>query len=248
MYNRKGIQSHILSFIDFSKASTFLDIGCGKGYDLIEISNRAYKEAKLYGVDVKTNLIEFAKMQTERDCRFTFDVYDVEDGLKFEDESIDVIVSCNVLECIKNKSKLLHEIHRVLKPDGKIIMAHFDWDTQIFNAFDKNLYRKLITTYNDWQQPWMNDCDAWMGRKISGIFNETGLFNGTMFTYVVTESEYKEGFRGYSLINEEFKALVEKGIIENTEFELFKDQITQIEKTGHYFYSINLYTYVGQKK
>lgn len=127
-------------------------------------------------------------------------------------------------------------------------MAHFDWDTQIFNTFDKNLYRMIIHTYNDWQQPWMNNCDAWMGRRISGIFNETGLFNGNVFVYVVIESEYKEGFRGYSLINEEFKALVEKGMIENSEFELFKDQIIQLEKTGHYFYSINLYTYVGQKR
>jgi hypothetical protein len=44
-----------------------------------------------------------------------------------------------------------------------VVFAHFGWDTQVFDGEDKELVRKIVHCFGDWQQAWMNDSDAWMG-------------------------------------------------------------------------------------
>lgn len=40
MYDKSKIKEYSFSLIDYSKASAVLDIGCGRGEDLIEIAGR----------------------------------------------------------------------------------------------------------------------------------------------------------------------------------------------------------------
>lgn len=247
MYDKSKVKENILSLIDYSKASAVLDIGCGRGEDLIEIAGRIGERALLYGVDTIPKSIDLAKTRTDGDARFCFELLDVEDGLKFNDNTFDVVYSCNVLECIKDKNKLLNEVARVLKPGGQIVFAHFDWDTQVFNAKDKVLYRKILHTFNDWKQPWMAECDPWMGRKLHGIFESLCLFLGEVSVYVLVETEYREGFKGYNAVNDEFEALVQKRMIEESDYTAFYNEITQLAVKGEYFYSINIYIYHGHK-
>lgn len=169
------------------------------------------------------------------------------DGLNFNDDFFDAVYSCNTLECIKNKDKLLREIARVLKPGGQVVFAHYDWDTQVFNATDKGLYRKILYTFNDWKQPWMAECDPWMGRKLHGVFESSGCFSGGVSVFVLIETEYREGFKGYYAVNDEFRALVENGMIEESEYNAFRDDILQMAENREYFYSINMYVYQGLK-
>lgn len=247
MYDKSIVKEYILSLIDYTKASAVLDIGCGRGEDLIEIADRIGENAKLYGVDAILKSIDFAKDKTIGDPRYQFELLNVEDGMNFKDNFFDVVYSCNVLECIKDKAKLLREIARVLKPGGQVVFAHFDWDTQVFNVNNKGLYRKILYTFNDWKQPWMTECDSWMGRKLHGVFESSGLFFGKVSVYVLAETEYKEGFKGYDAVNDEFKALVENGLIEEAEYNTFCNEILQIAEAGEYFYSINMYVYHGYK-
>ena len=248
MYSKSRVKEYILSQVDYAKASAVLDIGCGRGDDLIEIADRIGENAKLYGFDTISKSIDSAKAKADGDPRFHFELFDVEDGMNFEDDFFDVVYSCNVLECIKDKNKLLGEIARVLKPGGQVVFAHYDWDTQVFNVDNKDLYRKILHTFNDWKQPWMAECDPWMGRKLYGIFETSGLFTGDVSVYVLIESEYREGCKGYYAVNDEFRALVEKGLIEESEYNTFHSDILQMAETGQYFYSINMYVYHGHNK
>lgn len=248
MYDKTKVKEYILSLIDYSKASAVLDIGCGRGEDLIEIASRIGEKAILYGVDAIPQSIDLAKTKTNGDQRFYFEYLDAENGLRFYDNTFDVVYSCNVLECIRDKSKLLEEIARILKPEGQVVFAHFDWDTQVFNAKDKGLYRKILHAFNDWKQPWMAECDPWMGRKLHGVFKSFGLFSGEVSVYVLMETEYREGFKGYSAVNDEFKALIENKMIEESEYTAFCKEITQLAEKDEYFYSINMYVYHGHKK
>jgi len=48
-------------------------------------------------------------------------VHDLEDGIPFEDESVDKILAFHVLEHLSDKEKIMKEVHRVLKPGGLFI-------------------------------------------------------------------------------------------------------------------------------
>lgn len=55
----------------------------------------------------------------------------------FEEESFDWIIACNVMEHIVEEKKAMQELHRVLKPDGVILLS-FPVALDLENTFEDN--------------------------------------------------------------------------------------------------------------
>ena len=144
------VREQMYSLVSLDHASSILDIGCGYGNDLFNLGKSCDANAKLTGIDSAFKPIEKAREKTRGDPRFTFIHKDIESGLPFEDESFDVVWSCNLLECIRDKDALLSEVCRILKPGGQVIFSHIDWDTQVINGTDKPLIRRMVAAFSDW--------------------------------------------------------------------------------------------------
>lgn len=240
------MREFIYSLMEIPAAGAILDLGCRDGYDLRRIGERASRETRLVGLDLSPEAIETAAKEMEHDPRYSFAVADVSLGLPCQSESFDVVFSNNVLECVIDKDALLQEVHRVLLPDGQVVFAHFDFDSQTIDGEDRALVRKLIHTFGDWKMKGMADCDAWMGRRLWRTFRHTGLFEGSIHTYVLTNTEFAPHHYGYDRIAD-FAALVRHGLISQAEHDAFREAIEDLAGRGEYFYSITMFIYVGKK-
>jgi SAM-dependent methyltransferase len=237
----------IYSLLDLEDVHQILDIGCGDGYDLWQISKIAPSDCYFWGIDASSKAIQTAQAESFFADRFNFSVHDVSQGLPFDDGQFDVIFSKNVLECIPDKLSLLKEVHRVLKNDGQIVIAHYDWDSQTIDGNDREFIREMVHCFGDWQQEWMTDSDAWMGRRLWSTFNGSQLFEGQIHSYVLTNTEFNPPGYGYERI-EDFGVMAEKGLIDKEKYEKFYQEMTARSAKGQYFYSITMYVYVGRKK
>ncbi len=63
-----------------------------------------------------TNWVSVDKYDQRDFIDYHYDIHD----LKFEDESFDAVVCWSILEHVPYPQKAIRELHRVLKPDGKI--------------------------------------------------------------------------------------------------------------------------------
>jgi ubiquinone/menaquinone biosynthesis C-methylase UbiE len=122
------MREYIYSLLDLHDAASLLDIGCGDGYDLLRIGSMVGKEVRLIGIDTSSEAIEKAVSYTGGDSRYSFEVANLDVTLPFETETIDIVYSMNFLECIVNIDTLIKDIHRVLRPGGQVVFAHFDWE------------------------------------------------------------------------------------------------------------------------
>ena len=244
--NVQSLRTHVHSFLRVEKGSALLDLGCGRGTDLIAIGSSTSVPIKLVGVDASAEGIEAARESTRGDARYAFHVHDISQPLPFPDGSFDVVLSTNTLECITGKSALLSEVHRVLRPGGLVVFAHFDWDTQVFDGDDKPLVRKIVHSFGDWQQAWMTDCDAWMGRRLWPTFQETGLFEGKMYPAVLVETTFRPGDYGFEQAKA-FGALARRGKIEATDYRRFVEGLQLRAERGSYLYAITMFIYAGTK-
>lgn len=223
-----------------------MDLGCGRGTDLIAIGSNKSLPLKLVGVDASFEGIQAARAATRGDARYTFHVNDISEPLPFPDESFDCVFSINTLECITDKSALLSEVHRILRPGGSVVFAHFDWDSQMFDGEDKAVVRKIVHAFGDWQQAWMTDCDSWMGRRLWSTIQNTRLFEGRMHSAVLMETTFQSGDYGFEQAKA-FSALVRRGKIEADEYREFVSGLKRRAEQGGYLYAITMFVYAGSR-
>jgi SAM-dependent methyltransferase len=104
----------------FQKAAPFrnvVDLGAGGGADL-ELAAQVCPEAKRYAVEAYPPNVELLRSRHE-----VLELNLELDSLPFEDESIDVIVSNQVMEHVKEVFWILHEASRSLRVGGHLILG-----------------------------------------------------------------------------------------------------------------------------
>ena len=191
--------------------------------------------------------LEKARTAVGNDAQFSFLEANLSRPWPLGDAEFDGVFSNNVLECVTDKPAFLAETARVLRPNGQVVFAHWDHDTHLFDGVDKNLVRRLVSAYSDWQQGWMADADGWMGRRLWKTFQASGLFTGQIETLTLTETEFAPGSYGYQQV-QAIGAMVKRSLIEADDYARFLEDVTAQAGRGEYFYSLTLFVYLGRKR
>ena len=131
-----------------------LDYGCGPGNDLVGFSEFSNPK-ELIGADVSKPSLELAKKRLllhRKDVRLLH-LEEKENKIPLADNSIDLIHSSGVLHHCKNLNKILKEFKRILKPEGKINIMVYNYNsiwvhlyTAYINQIEKGKYVDLTLT------------------------------------------------------------------------------------------------------
>jgi ubiquinone/menaquinone biosynthesis C-methylase UbiE len=134
---------HILTLLDLKKADKVLDLGCGTGVLTRRIADHLDTGAGgvSVGIDAAAKMIEVArKKRGNATCRF--EVMAAE-SLSLEDESFDAVVSSLFFHHVPLdlKEKALSEAYRVLRPNGRLIIADMHVPTTVMGALVSHVSR-----------------------------------------------------------------------------------------------------------
>ncbi len=102
----------------FPKSGKVLELGCGAGDVALLFAEKGYQVS---GIDIAPTAIEWAREKAIRaGLRAEFEVGDVTNLGRWENGTFDIVVDGHCLHCIigKDRSEVLKETYRVLKPGG----------------------------------------------------------------------------------------------------------------------------------
>jgi SAM-dependent methyltransferase len=116
-----------------SPGASIADLGCSTGF-LLEDLHAAHPDAVLIGVDMIAAGLRKAHAAVPEARLLQADVCE----LPLEDESVDAIVSANLLEHVPNDGRALREIARVLKP-GRPAALVVPAGPETFDYYDRFL-------------------------------------------------------------------------------------------------------------
>ena len=104
---------------------TVLDVGSGGGIDTILAAHRVGPDGKAVGLDITEAMCERGRLhaaEADVDGWTEFLLGPMED-IPLPDASMDIVISNGVLNLSARKSRALAEIHRTLRPGGRISLA-----------------------------------------------------------------------------------------------------------------------------
>jgi len=113
----------ILGIIEIKSSVVVADIGCGSGFFTLPVSE---KVAKVYAVDVQMKMIESLERKIQN-----FKIENIKtllaqkNEIPLENNSVDLLLSINTLHEFDDKEKMISEMERVLKKNGKALIS--DW-------------------------------------------------------------------------------------------------------------------------
>lgn len=205
--------------IGLKNANKILDVGCGSGTVTKDIAN--YSKGKIISVDGSKNMIKVADKILKNNKNVELLISYAED-LPFENNVFD-IVTCNLLLMwANNPQKVVNEMARVVKPNGKVLASlepdyggklHYPENPKIDPIFAGDAIRN-------------KGGDPHIGRKLrllfvkAGLLTKIGIGNNRIWTC--------EEDKAYYLHSRDFyvKTLKDAGLsnkeIDNWEYEYLK--------------------------
>lgn len=242
----KTLFKGIIGKIELPHNAVIGDLGCKDATFLTRFCEAFPDKIKsAIGVDITDKWFDDVEYKSPVELK----VMNCSKKLDFNDNTFDFIFTKDMFECVTDKNLLVNEIYRILKPNGIVICVNCDWDSVTYNSENKELITKVIHAYADTKQPWMDDLDSWIGRRMYGIFNKSKLFDSSVCVHNVVETEYTEGTFGYDLSKDISWLYKEKtGAISKKEYNEFIKNLQKAQKNGEYIFTKPYYIYKGAKK
>jgi SAM-dependent methyltransferase len=154
-----------LSPSDTGEPLQVADLGSGYGRMTRTLLAAADGPVRIHAVDAASSLDD----DVLHDERVRSVIADLDGPLPFQDASLDRIVSVNVAEHLADPRVHVADCHRVLRPEGLLVLAHSDWDTTLFAGNDDTLTRVLVDRFVATVPRWAQRADGFMGRKLLGL-------------------------------------------------------------------------------
>lgn len=102
-----------------------IDLGCGPGIDVKNLSLNLNNDVKIYGLDHDAKMIELAKKNIAK-TNIEF-IHSEADNLAFEDNAVDGLRIERVVQHLLNPKAVIEEAYRVLKKDAPLVVIETDW-------------------------------------------------------------------------------------------------------------------------
>ena len=226
----EDFRKQIYRQVKLSNAKRILEVGCGTGVIAEELKKKS--SAKITAIDNDEKMIQYANASVN-DIEFM--VEDAE-NMSLKDNHFDIVLCQYLFLWLSDPVQALNEMVRVCKKGGYVVaLAEPDYGGWIE-------YPELNLGHNHIKYLEREGADPRIGRKLLHMFEKAGLH-----TYQVTiaQSWNQENLRNN--IEEEWKRVLESGLITEDEFvSIIRKETELIEKNQRMIF-MPVFCVIGKK-
>lgn len=239
----------LMAWLDPQPGETVLDVGCGRGAAISYIASQVGPGGRAVGMDRLPGYLAGPRPPgAPVGSADPLGVCGDGQALPFVDESFDAILCVNVLEAMLDRPRAIAEMRRVLRPGGRILLAHDDYESQVYAGADRDLTRRAVLAYANAKFQSYATSDGQMGRYLWGLFSRAGFADAEVRVLPLVNLEYREPLVGWS--NAQFGASFVATVSDLTQPEIdrWRDQLAAATERGDYVYCLNLYVCFGYNR
>lgn len=124
-----------------------LDVGCGPGFYATELLMDVGPSGAITAVDRSPQMLAAARHRSAGHENIAFREGDAT-ALPVDDHSFDAALCVQVLEYVTDVPAALSEMHRALRPGGRVVVWDVDWSTVSLHSSDAARTRRILEAWD----------------------------------------------------------------------------------------------------
>jgi arsenite methyltransferase len=124
-----------------------LDVGCGPGFAIAELVDQVGVAGSIVGVDRSPHMLTAAARRCAGHPNVMLHEADAA-ALPLDDATFDRALCVQVLEFVPDVTAALAELHRVVRPGGRVVIWDVDWSTVSWHSPDPARMQQLLRAWD----------------------------------------------------------------------------------------------------
>ncbi len=217
-----------------------LELGCGTGFDAVNLANLLGSGVKVTGIDHDPQMIEKAKASGIDTLNVDFILSEV-NPIPFDGSSLDGVRTERLIQHLSEPIQVINEIYRVLKPGRPLVIVETDWGSLSFYNADIDIEKK-VNRYLTREK--VNNGAA--AKQLTGYLENAGFRNIRLEIFPFVLKSLKDAFT-YLLIDQSLAEMKSSGELSNEEFTAFTFSLQRADAGNYFACSINLVVISAEK-
>ena len=213
-----------------------LDVGCGTGLLTHDMALEVGPAGRVVGVDNSPDMLQLA----ERRCAHLPQVNLKEgtaENLSEGDQSVHAIACVQLLLYVPDVLTALTEMHRVLKPGGRIAVVETDWRGTVLNSADQALTGRMMAAWDD-AVPSPN-----LPVRLGLLLREHGFGAIRVEAIPLLNTSYAPGNFSIGAAEWAARSAREQGVVTEDEATAWLEDLRRLGSEGAYFFCVNRFLF-----
>jgi len=125
-----------------------LDVGCGPGFYCAELLEEVGPRGRVVGLDMSPEMLVLAQRRCAAYENVEFGQAEAT-GLPVDDAAFDGAVCVQVLEYVRDIPAALAELHRVVRPGGRVVVWDVDWATVSWHSEHPDRMARVLRAWDE---------------------------------------------------------------------------------------------------
>ncbi len=137
----------VLDALQLRAGERVADLGCGPGLLVLDMHAQVGDDGGIEGIDLSPDMIALAQRRCAGCANIGLRAGDVA-ALPYGDAAFDAATCTQVYEYVSDVARALRELHRVVRPGGRVVVMDTDWESCVWHSSDAQRMGRVIEAWN----------------------------------------------------------------------------------------------------
>ena len=217
-----------------------LDIGCGPGFYVSEFLEQVGADGHVTGLDASEQMLAAAEERCREYDNAQFKRADAK-SLPVEDASFDAALCVQVLEYVPDVDAALAEMHRVLRPGGRVALWDVDWTTVSWHSSAPSRMPRVLDAWDD------HLAHPALPRTLSARLRAAGFADVRVEGHTFATNELTPEAYGGSLMPLMEQYVTAEGVIPEDEAAAWSAEQRELDAGGEFFFACIQFCFTARR-